>query len=477
MAALAHHVPGKWVGHAVLSATFRHPSVLAKAATVHGPRDRRAASSWASAPAGSSPSTRRSGSRSPPMPERFDRFESAVHVIRALFSDAAATEAGRHPAGPVLPARRRDQRPAAADARRPADLARRPEAPRHRARRGGRRRAGCCRPCSPTRRRRTWPTSASGATRSSRAMAAIGRDPAGFAIVAQVPAGTTAETRRAGARRGPRRRRPRRDPRHRRHAPRLGPAGGRRGRRRGRRAAPRGARVTLGDPRPAAGDADLATYRRDRQRRQPRGPDLGRGAALERRDLPGRRRASSPTLDGGRSGRRRVGRIYVYPPEFPYLWGTLDVLARCPPAGRRHARSWPRISARAAAAGKIGLHIPASDARPDGIEFLAIAGSTELERIEGAPPRPRRARRRPTVDAPAGVDAHDARRAARTSSPASTPSRSRPSPTSPAATSRWPSATSPSSAPATSIATRHPGRGVLRRARRRRPGTSSATRA
>ena len=25
MAALIHHVPGKWVGHAVLSATFRHP--------------------------------------------------------------------------------------------------------------------------------------------------------------------------------------------------------------------------------------------------------------------------------------------------------------------------------------------------------------------------------------------------------------------------------------------------------------------
>ncbi|HEX5824151.1 MAG TPA: LLM class flavin-dependent oxidoreductase, partial [Candidatus Limnocylindrales bacterium] len=34
MAALAHHVPGKWLGHAVLSVTFRHPSVLAKSATV-----------------------------------------------------------------------------------------------------------------------------------------------------------------------------------------------------------------------------------------------------------------------------------------------------------------------------------------------------------------------------------------------------------------------------------------------------------
>ena len=34
MAALVHRVPGKWVGHAVLSNTFRHPAVLAKAATV-----------------------------------------------------------------------------------------------------------------------------------------------------------------------------------------------------------------------------------------------------------------------------------------------------------------------------------------------------------------------------------------------------------------------------------------------------------
>ena len=34
LATLVHRVPGKWVGHAVLSNTFRHPAVLAKAATV-----------------------------------------------------------------------------------------------------------------------------------------------------------------------------------------------------------------------------------------------------------------------------------------------------------------------------------------------------------------------------------------------------------------------------------------------------------
>jgi alkanesulfonate monooxygenase SsuD/methylene tetrahydromethanopterin reductase-like flavin-dependent oxidoreductase (luciferase family) len=34
LAALAHHVPGNWLGVVVASNTFRHPSVLAKAATV-----------------------------------------------------------------------------------------------------------------------------------------------------------------------------------------------------------------------------------------------------------------------------------------------------------------------------------------------------------------------------------------------------------------------------------------------------------
>lgn len=34
LAALAHTVPGRWLGVAVASATFRHPAVMAKAATV-----------------------------------------------------------------------------------------------------------------------------------------------------------------------------------------------------------------------------------------------------------------------------------------------------------------------------------------------------------------------------------------------------------------------------------------------------------
>src|SRR5688572_620891 len=34
LATLVHRVPGVWVGHAVLSNTFRHPAVVAKAATL-----------------------------------------------------------------------------------------------------------------------------------------------------------------------------------------------------------------------------------------------------------------------------------------------------------------------------------------------------------------------------------------------------------------------------------------------------------
>jgi alkanesulfonate monooxygenase SsuD/methylene tetrahydromethanopterin reductase-like flavin-dependent oxidoreductase (luciferase family) len=93
MATLIHHVPGRWVGHAVLSATFRHPAVLAKAATVldHATGGRfivGLGAGWHEGEHGPL------GIPLPPMPERFDRFESAVHVLRALWSEAATTPPG-----------------------------------------------------------------------------------------------------------------------------------------------------------------------------------------------------------------------------------------------------------------------------------------------------------------------------------------------------------------------------------------------
>lgn len=93
MAALAHHVPGRWLGTAVLAATFRHPAVLAKAATVmdHATAGRYIVGLGAGWHEGEHLPF---GIPMPPMPERFDRFESAVHVLRALWSDAARTPPG-----------------------------------------------------------------------------------------------------------------------------------------------------------------------------------------------------------------------------------------------------------------------------------------------------------------------------------------------------------------------------------------------
>jgi alkanesulfonate monooxygenase SsuD/methylene tetrahydromethanopterin reductase-like flavin-dependent oxidoreductase (luciferase family) len=104
MATLAHRVPGRWVGHAVLSATFRHPAVLAKAATVldHATGGRfivGLGAGWHEGEHGPF------GIPLPPMPERFDRFESTVHVLRALWSETAATPPGVTRPDPYYPLR------------------------------------------------------------------------------------------------------------------------------------------------------------------------------------------------------------------------------------------------------------------------------------------------------------------------------------------------------------------------------------
>lgn len=93
LAALARHVPGKWVGHAVLSNTFRHPAVLAKAATVmdHVTGGRfilGLGAGWLE------DEHRPFGIPLPPIGERIDRLESAVAVIEALFSSEAAAAPG-----------------------------------------------------------------------------------------------------------------------------------------------------------------------------------------------------------------------------------------------------------------------------------------------------------------------------------------------------------------------------------------------
>ena len=104
---------------------------------------------------------------------------------------------------------------------------------------------------------------------------------------------------------------------------------------------------------------------------------------------------------GREVGAATVGRIHVYPPEFPDLWGSVVVL---PEAQRRGIGSelLRTISGHARSAGKTGLHLRASEGQPEGIAFLRFHGFEEYERarmvrLELAGRRP------PVVDPPEGV--------------------------------------------------------------------------
>jgi alkanesulfonate monooxygenase SsuD/methylene tetrahydromethanopterin reductase-like flavin-dependent oxidoreductase (luciferase family) len=194
MAALVHRVPGKLVGHAMLSNTFRHPAVLAKAATVldHATTGRfivGLGAGW------------HEGEHLPfgiallPMPERFDRFESAVHVLRALWSDAARVPPGVTRPDLFYPLAEATNEPP------PLTLG----GPRLWL--GGQKRRGTALAAAVA---DGWaaPTVVAPGVPSDlgyfsekrdailAALKAIGRDPAGFEIAAQVPTGTTAEDHR-----------------------------------------------------------------------------------------------------------------------------------------------------------------------------------------------------------------------------------------------------------------------------------------
>ena len=105
--------------------------------------------------------------------------------------------------------------------------------------------------------------------------------------------------------------------------------------------------------------------------------------------------------DGRPVGAASVGRIYVFPPDFDAFWARINVV----PEARRQGHGTAllvAVSERARAAGKVALHIPASDGRPEGVEFLVHRGFREYERnktvhldLAGMTP--------PPVDLPAGV--------------------------------------------------------------------------
>jgi alkanesulfonate monooxygenase SsuD/methylene tetrahydromethanopterin reductase-like flavin-dependent oxidoreductase (luciferase family) len=92
-AALAHRVSGKWIGLAVAANTFRHPALLAKQATMldivtDGRFILGLGAGWH---AGEHEAF---GVDLPEAPERFDRYESTLRVLAALFSDEARQSPG-----------------------------------------------------------------------------------------------------------------------------------------------------------------------------------------------------------------------------------------------------------------------------------------------------------------------------------------------------------------------------------------------
>ncbi len=93
LATLVHHVPGMTVGHAVLSNTFRHPVLLAKAAVVldHATDGRFVLGLGAGWFDGEHEPF---GIELAPIGPRIDRLVAAVDTLRALFSPEAATPPG-----------------------------------------------------------------------------------------------------------------------------------------------------------------------------------------------------------------------------------------------------------------------------------------------------------------------------------------------------------------------------------------------
>lgn len=102
MATLIHHVPGVRVGHGVLSNTFRHPVLLAKAAVVmdHATRGNFVLGMGAGWYDGEHEPF---GIPLPPIGERIDRLISAVEAIGALMSPIAASAPGVTRLDPYYP--------------------------------------------------------------------------------------------------------------------------------------------------------------------------------------------------------------------------------------------------------------------------------------------------------------------------------------------------------------------------------------
>ncbi len=190
MAVLAHRVPGKWLGHAVLANTFRHPALVAKAATVmdqatDGHFIVGLGAGWHEG------EHEAFGISLPPIRERIDRLESAVGVLRALFSEEARSEPGVTLDDPFYPLQGATNDPTPRSANGPPIWL------------GGQKPRGMA---LAARAASGWlmPGNRAGEIRylvdkrdaMLRALESTGRDPTGFTFAAQVSCGATAAERR-----------------------------------------------------------------------------------------------------------------------------------------------------------------------------------------------------------------------------------------------------------------------------------------
>ena len=130
--------------------------------------------------------------------------------------------------------------------------------------------------------------------------------------------------------------------------------------------------------RPAETDADLATLARLVVEITPEDPTSLEEVRWADATYPGTVRVLAE-VGGEAVGAATVGRIYVHGPDYPDLWGS--VVVRETHRGRGVGTALLRhISDAARAAGKQGLRMRVSAARPEAIAFLARRGFLEDER-------------------------------------------------------------------------------------------------
>jgi alkanesulfonate monooxygenase SsuD/methylene tetrahydromethanopterin reductase-like flavin-dependent oxidoreductase (luciferase family) len=190
LAALAHRLPGRWLGVAVASATFRHPALLAKEATVldnitGGRFILGLGSGWHEGEHDAF------GIPLPPLPERFDLLESELRVLSALFGTDASAGRGANLDDPHFPLRDATMEPSPMRPGGPAVWL------------GGQKRRGID---LAARYAEGWPMPgnrpgdveyfAAKRDQLRRALEAAGRDPHDFTFAGQLDAGATVASRR-----------------------------------------------------------------------------------------------------------------------------------------------------------------------------------------------------------------------------------------------------------------------------------------